>query len=209
MYSVEELELSLLAWFWNVRFWRDRQASAFTANTNQATGLPESANDLLPTYRAVGGDRLALEVTPVPGDLAASMIKYETAQREWRELSIKPRHQWTDEERSTHEALTHRIKLAAHRLGEKGFLDLRPQDDQGEPQALGEDGMTVRFKLTPRGLEEARRRVRGTKFEYMPRGWEDALAPSEKSQAPEWLQAQWRQGSVTGTGPVNVQGGEA
>jgi hypothetical protein len=201
MYTVEELELSLLAYFWNVQFCVDRQASAFSADTNQLTGLPNSAGALLPTARAASGARLALEMTPVPSDLAASMMKYPIhvggaqGEHEWRELSLKPKNDWTVEETETHGVLTHRLKLAAHKLGAQGFLNLQPPDDMGEPQPYGDDGMTARIQLTPSGLAEAKKRVAGTKFEHWKRGWDDSIAPSEKRQAPEWLQAQWRLGS--------------
>lgn len=205
MFTVQELELSILAYFWNLRFWRDRQAKAFSEDMNMLTGLPSSEAHLLPAYRAVSGDRLALEMTPVPSDLAASMIKYEV-NGEMRQLDMKQRHLWTNEELEIHGVLTHRIKLAAHKLAEQGALNLNPPNDVGDPHAFGDDGMTSRFQLTPRGLTLARERVKGTPFEYMPRGFEDALAPSEKQFAPDWLKKQWAEGNVSGTnGALAVQ----
>ena len=202
MFSIEELETSLLAWFWNVRYWRDRQGTAFTGDTNAVTGLPNSANDLQPAWRAVSGDRLALEVTPVPGDLATSMIKYETSDfgggTEMRELTMKPRHQWTAEEIEVQAELMHRIKMAAHRLAAKGFVNLNPQDDLGNAQPFGEDGLTARFQLTPAGLEEAKNKIRGGPLDGQLRGYQDALTKSEQGQAPQWMQDQWKHGGREG-----------
>lgn len=206
MYTVDELKFSILAFFWNLRFWRDRQGRAFSSSGNAVTGLPDNESELLPASSGVSGDRLALENTPVPSGLAASMIKYETANGEMEQLDQKPRHSWTSQEIEIHGVLTHRIKLAAHQLAEEGCVNLRPVDDRGEAQPFGEDGMTARFQLTPKGLTEARQRVRGTKFEYAPRGWEDALAPSKLQHAPDWLKRQWREGNVSGTnGRLDVQ----
>lgn len=206
MYTVEELELSILAYFWNLRFWRDRQARAFAQSQNAVTGLPDNESELLPASSGMAGDRLALENTPVPSSLAASMIKYTTPQGEMEELSQKPRHQWSAEEIEIHNTLTFRIKCAAHKLAEGGYVDLRPVDDKDEPQPFGDDGMTARFRITPKGLTEAKKRTRGTKFEYSPRGWEDALAASKLQHAPDWLKRQWREGNVSGTNSrVDVQ----
>mgnify|MGYP003404107162 CR=1 FL=1 len=203
MYSIEELEKSILAHFWNTRYWRDRQGTAFCRNgTNEVTGLPESSNDLLPAWRAISGDQLALEITPVPGDLATSMIKYQTsdfgATDEWRELTLKPRHKWSQEEIETQGELTHRIKLAAHKLASQGFINLNPSDDTGTPQPYGLDGMTARFQLTPAGLEEAKKRIRGTPLDGHLRGFQDALTESEKRSVPEWMKSQWAHGGREG-----------
>ena len=202
MYTIEQLEFSLLAWFWNVRYWRDRQGTAFSKDTNKVTGLPNSANDLQPGWRAISGDRLALEVTPIPGDLATSMIKYETSDYgggvEMRELTQKPRHEWTAEEIEVQAELTHRIKIAAHRLASRGLINLQPNDDQDKPQALGSDGLTARFQLLPAGLEEAKKRVAGGKYDGDVRGYHDALTVSERTQAPQWMQDQWKHGGKEG-----------
>ena len=203
MYTVEQLEFSILAYFWNVRYFRDRQGTAFTNDTNRITGLPNSANDLMSGTRVVSGNTLALEVTPVPGDLATSMLKYEVNDggvTELRELTMKPRNDWTTEEIELQAELTHRIKLAAHKLASRGWIILQPHDDQDKPQALGSDGMTARFQLTPSGLEEAKKRVSGTKYDGMVRGYQDALTTSEKLQTPEWMQSQWRHGGREGLG---------
>lgn len=192
MFSVEELELSLLACFFNVRFVRDRLPDQMVKDTCPITGLPMSANDLKPIYRAETGDGLALTWTPVPGDLAASMIKYDAGNGEYRDLNLKPRAQWTQEELDTHAVLTHRLKLAAHRLAAQGFMNLQPLDMDEKPQPFGEDGMTARIQITSKGLEEAKKRVRGTKFENWRRGWAQAIAPSELAKTPEWFQAQQR-----------------
>lgn len=197
MYSVEDLELSILAAFYCVRKARDRLPDQFTRGDVCAiTGLPLSANDLKPIYRAESGDGLALSWTPVPSDMAASMIRYQTnpgvsdSEVEWKTLNLKPKDQWTTEEMDTHRELTFRIKLAAHQLASRGFMNLRPDDFEEGPQAFGEDGMTARIQITPLGLEEAKRRVKGTKYEGMYRGWEDALPASEFAKTPEWLRNQ-------------------
>lgn len=198
MYTVDELKLSILAYFWNVRFWRDRQAKAFHEDTNELTGLPNREAALLPGYRSHGGDRLALEVTPCPGDLAASMVKVEI-NGEMKQIDTVRKDLWTEEQREFVGVLTFRMKLAAHKLGEEGALNLHPNDDTGSPQPFGDDDMVARFQMTYKGLNMAREAVKGTPFEYAPRGWEDALASSEKQFAPDWLKRQWSEGNVSGT----------
>lgn len=197
MYSVEELETALLAAFWNVRFARDRLPDGFVKDTCDITGMPVSANDIKPMYRAEGGDGLALSWTPVPGDLAASMIRYcvnpgSGQEAEYKDLNLKPRAQWTEEEVETHSVLTYRIKVAAHRLASHGWMNLQPPDFDEKPQAFGDDGMCARIQITPSGLEEAKKRVRGTRFEHWIRGWKEALPASEFAKTPEWYQAQKR-----------------
>lgn len=189
--TVEDMEKSILAYFYNVgRHFRDRLPDAMYDNVNPITGLPESSNTLKPLHRAVSGDRLALEVTPVPSDLAAAMmITDHNGERTY--LNLKPKLHWTAEEAELHEALTHRLKVAAHKMGERGLLNLQPADWDGNPHALGEDGMTCRFQLTPKGLEEAKRVIRGTALDGKV-GWAEVLSRSDFNKAPEWLKAQER-----------------
>ena len=204
MFTIDELEISILGYFWNARYWTDRQGTAFSKDTNALTGLPESENTLLPNYRGTSGFSLVLGLTPVPAAMATSMMKYETAEGEMRELSLKPLDKWTDDERNVHNELTHRLKIAAHRLAGKGFVNLNPPDDQGNPQPYADDGLTARFQLTSNGLEEARRVIVGSKHDGQTRGWQDALAPSEHRLAPEWLQSKWRSGGREGLGSISV-----
>lgn len=192
MFSVEELELALLAAFWNVRYVRDRLPDQMVKDTCPITGLPMSANDLKPIHRAETGDGLAMSWTPIPSDLAASMIRYDSGNGEYRDLNLKPKAEWTQEEVDIHMTLTHRLKTAAHKLGAQGFLNLQPLDMDENPQPFGDDGMTARIQITSRGLEEAKKRVRGTPFENWRRGWAQAITPSELAKTPEWFQAQQR-----------------
>lgn len=201
MYSVEELEDMVLAMFWHIRFVRDRLPDQLIEDVNDVTGLPNSTKDLKPLWQAESGDTLALKYTPVPSDMAASMIRRTVSaadggEDEYKDLNLIHKHQWTEEECDTHRELTYRIKVAAHKLAEKGWINLRPTDYDESPQALGEDGLTQRFQITPSGLSEAKRRVPGTKWESqdLRRGWARALPKSEWQQAPEWLKAQNRLG---------------
>jgi hypothetical protein len=114
-----------------------------------------------------------------------------------KDLNLIPKHEWTAEECDLQRELTYRIKVAAHKLAERGFINLRPTDFDETPQPLGEDGLTVRFGITPAGLSEAKKRIPGTKWESpdLRRGWARALPKHEFDKAPEWLKAQSRLGS--------------
>lgn len=198
MYSIEELEDMICAMFWHIRFVKDRLPDHMIEDVNQITGLPNSTKDLKPLWQADSGDSLALKYTPVPSDMAASMLRRTHDDvAEYKDLNLIPKNQWTEEECDMARELTYRIKVAAHRLADKGWINLRPSDFDESPQALGEDGLTQRFQLTAAGLSEIKRRIPGTKWESpdLRRGWARALPKSEFNQAPEWLKAQSRLGS--------------
>ncbi len=205
MWGDTNLEDMLLAYFWIARkYGRDRRTSALQEDTNVLTGLPSSTAGLSAVHQAVTGPAYALSLTPVPSGLAASMIRYHAAPDltcdetktcpGCRQLDLKAKHLWTLEERELCDELTYRIKLAAHALAAEGLVDLRPLDMDGTPQPLGEDGMTVRFQCTPKGLEEARGRCQGTHWESETnnRGWGDALTRAEFAKTPDYVQARGR-----------------
>lgn len=198
--SPTELETSILAYFYNVRHFRDRTPDAMYEDVCEVTGMPKNSSTLKPSYRAVSGDSLALEVTPIPSDLAAAMMTVDTPSGERTYLNLKPRHLWTAEETEIHGELTYRIKLAAHRMAEEGWINLQPPDWDGNPQVFDETGMTARFQLTPRGLEAAKKKIRGTALESMKIGFAEALNTTQLAAAPEWVQAQKRHGDS-----INVQ----
>ena len=199
--NVDEVGETLLGWFWIISTrWRDRAPQSMLEHVNEATGLPDRAEDLLPKHRALSGAPLALAVTPPPSGLASSWLRYhadstvkctEVADCDGcRELSQKPPAAWDEEEVAAHTELTYRIKLAVRALAAKGLANAQPPDMDGAPMPLGEDGLTLRFALTPEGLEAARKQCAGVaRWESMTnvRGWREALTKAEFAKAPAWL----------------------
>lgn len=199
MFNDVNVTLAVLSLFYNVsKYWIDRSPQTMVKDVNELTGLPNNAADLAPKHAAKRGPELALDYTPVPSGVAASMLRYHAAAdltctgvgdcEGCRQLSNKPKAQWDEDELSVHAELTYRIKLAVHRLAGHGFANPQPLDFDGRPMPLGSDGMTVRFAITPAGLEEAKRRCAGTKYDGK-RGWEHAVTRAEFSRAPQWLQS--------------------
>jgi hypothetical protein len=191
---------TILGWFFIIsQKWRDRSPQAMLEHVNTLTGLPERADDLVPKHRAVQGAQLALMVTPTPSGLAESMLRYhadasvkctETATCDGcRQLDQKPKAQWDEEEAAAVSELTYLIKRAVHGLAKLGYADPQPPDADGKPMPLGEDGMTMRFALTPAGLERARNHPKRDEWLSQVRGWEQALTKAEFNKAPEWLKA--------------------
>lgn len=198
--TVEEVSETLLAWFWIVATrWRDRSPQAMIEHVNELTGLPDRAEDLVPKHRALVGSSLATTITPTPGGLAMSWLRYHadatvkcTSLAECdgcRELGLKPKHTWDDEETAHVAEITYLIKRAVHEGAAWGLFDPAPPDVDGRPMVMGEDGMTMRFAITPLGLEQARQMCPGSKWdtEAMRRGWEHAVTKAEYSKAPAWL----------------------
>lgn len=161
--SPEEI---LLAVFGNLAVggWVDRRA-AEVGGVDHATGIPLSGHDMAPRAYGVSGHSLALEYQIVPRSLAAGSAWREQVNpdgtRERVALASVPEAQWTQLEREFVNHLSRQFKLAAHRLTEKaGWFDLQPElDPEGNGRrvrlALGGDGLTMGFKITPRGLKAA------------------------------------------------------
>lgn len=193
----DELEMHLLSVFARTaRQGVDRRAATTTGGIDPRTGLPVSANDLLPRYKAVSGRSLALQLLVVPRQLAASMLRRTVSEQESREghvalVAIQP-DQWTPQEAELVGALEEQIKLAVHRLAERhGWFDPRPNDYEDGRPLEGADGLTAGFKITPRGLEHALQRTAGTRWELGPVHPEHDLGRSAWSQAPQWAQSEF------------------
>lgn len=200
MYAVipdTELEMHLFSVFARTaRQGVDRRAATTNGGIDPRTGLPVSANDLLPRYKAVSGRSLALQLLVIPRQLAASMLRRTVSEQESREghvaLVAIPPDQWTPSEAELVNALEEQIKLAVHRLADRaGWYDPRPQDYEDGRPLEGPDGLTCGFKVTARGLEEALRRTAGTKWELGPVNPEHDLGRNAWSQAPQWAQAEF------------------
>jgi hypothetical protein len=165
----EELELQLYSVFARTaRQVCDRRGDV--AAVDHRTGLPTSANDLLPRYKAVSGVGLALQLIVVPRQFAASMLRrpvpVEQSESGHVALQAIPATQWTASETELVEALTEQIKIKVHQLAEsKGHFN--PHGEEFEPgrPLLGDDGLTCGFKITYKGLMHAIEKVRGTKYE--------------------------------------------
>lgn len=187
----DEVELLVLGFFANTAWHaRDRRANAWgTLGEHPTLGLPQSANDLAPRTRAAHGDDLALSMQIPPGQLAeASIVRDDGAA-----LATVPKDAWTEDEAEAVAALTLRVKRVVHALAFRGCAVTQPPGyHDGEPMALGEDGYTRCFKLTPKGLEEAKRRVRGTRFESRQVSILNAANEETRRTAPEWARSEHR-----------------
>lgn len=195
--DIPDLEPRLLAHFFCVgKHWRDRSAQGLVEHVNELSGLPESAAALLPRHRALQGDQLALNWTPVPSNLAGNWLRYHAANDlvcsltatcdGCRVLELKPKSAWDDDEVRVHADLTYAIKLAAMRLAERGLIDSRPIDHEGSRMPLGEDGLPMRFGITPEGLKEAAKIVAADPTLDQKLGWENAVMRSELAKLPGW-----------------------
>lgn len=185
-----DFELVWLAFFHGLAtYGRDRQRASFVENTNMLTGLPESRADMLSDGQALRGPELALGFQPAVDSVATSMLSYKSGASEGsrRSLSLAQRSEWTEEAKEAHAAISYELKVAAHRLASWGLMNVQPLDHEEKPQPLGADGLCTRVAITWEGLKEAKNRVKGTQYETMRFGWNDAVAAGEKHMLPDWV----------------------
>lgn len=187
----DEIELSVLCYFANAAWYaRDRRANAWgTIGEHPILGLPMNANDLAPRSKAAHGDSLALSLQVPPVQIAEALVVRDDGAA----LTTVPKDRWSEDESEAVEALTIRIKRIVHALAFRGCAITQPPGyHDGEPMALGADGYTCCFKLTPKGLEEGKRRVRGTRFESWQVSILNAANEETRREAPEWSRSEHR-----------------
>lgn len=194
MLSPHELEMHLLGLFYRLAVYgRDRAGAVVPVH--RETGLPVSADGLLPASRALRGRKLALEERVVPRRLAAGLLRRPlslASPNRTRALATLPPEEWTGQETAWVDELEHQIKRTVHRLAQtKGWFVPQVLHD-GAPQPLGEDGLTECFQITPQGLTEALRRVRGTRYDHGPLSVRDDLSEDEWATAPQWARDEAR-----------------
>lgn len=177
---------------------RDRSVAS-SVPVHHDTGLPLSANDILPRAHALVGEGLALQIYVIPDQLAAGLLRHEVVEGEARKLvalSSIARAEWSDREAEWHQALARQIKVTVHRLKEHGgYFVLEPPGGNPYEQdllCLGKDGLTQAFMVTHKGLKEALRRVKGTRFEHAPQSMAADVPDSVWREAPQWARTEER-----------------
>lgn len=145
---------------------------------DHATGVPLDGSLLKAKHHGVRGIELTLATPVEPPHWASCFLR----------LTDKPKSQWTEEELWAHDELTHKIKLALHRMSERGLFDLRPANPyDGTPMAFGKDGLTIYAKPTYKVLEESKKVAE--KHPRLARGPVNALADAPDhivQAAPDW-----------------------
>ena len=192
--TVQELELSIMGFFVQLeRDGRDRRGDGVVP-VDEGTGLPISANDLAPAHRALYGMDLVLATSISPKRYARAMLFRSDSQGQTALAMIQPE-RWTAEEAGLVAALEQRVRLAIRNLAQRGILrDTPPIGPDGEPLPLDEAGFAQEAQITYSGLQEARRRVRGTRYERRTSvSILDCLPPHVRDKAPAYALAEWRQ----------------
>lgn len=197
MLDWHECEMHLLSIFARVaRTGVDRRPDEMV-QVDQGTGLPLSANDLRPTYAAITGRKLALDYVVVPRNLASAILgrsqRTPDGVEERVALAFIPPAEWSRPEREAVDALEERLKLTAARLADRhGWFNLQPLGgniyDPDELMPLDDHGLPMALQITYAGLDEALRRVRGTKWERGPRSLKDEVGSEKWAKAPQWAQ---------------------
>jgi hypothetical protein len=204
--SEDQLRAFLFAsWHYLVKFSKDRRGGH--CETDQATGLPVSANDLQPTFRAIRGRDLALSTILPPKSFVLSILRTDEIpenvglphdQREWRCLAMVPPDTWSEETLHAVSVNTRRFKLLLAKLEAEGLVDTKPQIDETAATLgtknleHGDDGFTLGFRPLNKGLDAADEFVRDHTFFSRQLRLEEWLGRSMAMQAPEWKQAQER-----------------
>jgi len=200
--SPDQLEAILWGHYYRLARTRDRRGSK-VAKVDHATGLPESANDLLPTYRATRGTELALTDFLVPKQFIAKALYTDDdpankglpeKHKEWKAASsISPEH-WSEETILAIEENTMRLKLVIHKLAEEGYFITSPEiDEPGKCGELGtdrlvhgQDGFTMGSKVTYKGLQYADAFVNEHPHLKQEHSLLDALGKTKAGGVPEW-----------------------
>lgn len=215
--SEEQLEAFLLGWFYRATRTCDRRggtgivteegAKDPSAQLDPVTGLPNSANALLPKYRATFGPELAMSLV-IPPEAWVQTLVYtddlaENANRahenrEWRALAYKAKEQWSEEEILAVKENTRRLKRVVHRLSEAGLFVTKPVVDEDQTTlgtknlTHGQDNMTMGFQLTYDGLRYAEEFAKLHPKFMNGHTLLDAMGETLSQRAPQWLKQDLR-----------------
>jgi hypothetical protein len=194
------------SFFWQMSQMRDRRDAPMSdpdadprekqerQAVDRGTGLPVSANDLKPRAFSVSGKDLMFSAVIPPVQLARAATYW------WRDnwkddqvriLSHTPRKDWTDQMLLVYEENLRRIKRKIHRLAEDhGYFDVRPLNEHdvemGDLDWVGEDRLTVGFRITHGGWDECVRWIRANPVWDQKRHVLDVASDEIKANAPEW-----------------------
>ena len=187
--DLSEVEMAILGVFYRAeKYDVDRAPNRSVSSADPVSGLVASANDLAPRASWTSGTELAMSICLSPKTLAAGMIYRINDHKEETSLSFIPPHNWTDDEIGVVRDLESRIRITAIRMAQRGLINDRPEVGMdGEAMPLKDDGSPFVFKITYKGLNEARTRIKGTKYDRRgPSVW-DSMTESDKVKS----QAQW------------------
>jgi hypothetical protein len=214
----EEAEDAIWSAFWQFSQARDRRLTSPITELDPAsreyverkrsldpdTGLPISANDLGSKALAISGVDLALAVMLPPDRLAASCVQHlddslpdtpENWQRYGKTLAHIPRTSWTEDQANAVRVTALKIKLASQRLGEKGWLNLRPIDakdpDMHDLPWTDEAGFSSGFKLTYKGYEHLQQLVQKRPHLKATRHVLELVGHDVRAKAPQWAKAEY------------------
>ena len=197
------------SFFWQMSQQRDRRDApssnpdSETAQERQSidpgTGLPTSANDLKPKAFSVSGQDLMFSAVIPPVQLARAATYW------WRDdwagdkvqiLAHTKRAEWTDEMLFAYEENLRRIKRRIHQISEdSGFFDVAPVNpkdpEMNDLEWVGEDRMTIGFRITHAGWDECQRWIRENPIWDQKRHILDVAPDEIKQNAPDWFKDEY------------------
>lgn len=201
-----DLEMHLLSAAYRLRTQaRDRRGSVELWRVDPETGIPLSSKDMVGRKEAKSGLRLALEHVFTPLSLATGLLRRDLGEDGIVALGSLPQKEWSAQEHEWVDALVEQIQVKVHQLSSQGYF--RASVDV-EGYGLGEDrlstavckfgrpDLTHAFQVTARGLEYAKQRVRGTRWERGPLTLREDVGETKWRNAPEHAKAYERSGDL-------------
>lgn len=187
-----EIELALLSLFYRTESETvDRTGSVDQTQIDPVSGLAISANSLAPRYAWRSGTELALDALYNPKLIARSMIyRTDTINKTVTPLTLVPPDTWTDSEAGAVRQLEREINAVLVRMKHNGMINPNPTvGEDGTPMPLRDEEHPFLFRCTYKGLQEARKRVRGTRYEHGPTSTWDVMTPEMKAKSKvQWAE---------------------
>lgn len=161
---------------------RDRRADGAHV-LDDATGLPLYVSDLRSDRDALRGEALALQWLVQP--------------RQWARVHMglwaHAPETWSPEAADAVEVVAFKIGRVIRSLAARGYMDESPDlhgyGPMGPDQANG--GWATAATFTPAGLEHARSRVRGTKYERGAVSCVHELPAEKRAGLPSWVASEY------------------
>jgi hypothetical protein len=203
--SRDQLHAFLYAsWHYLTRRSKDRRGGH--AEVDHKTGLPLSGNSLLPNHRALRGRDLALSTIMPPKAFVTSILRTDeipendgiagdATDREFRCLALVAPDTWSEDTVVAVDVNTSRFNRLLSELEALGEVDTKPRiDDTGNTLGTttlehGDNGNTMGFRPTNKGLDAADEFVREHQFFSRHLHLDEWLGHSMAQQIPEWKQA--------------------